>query len=428
VELNVEKLGTSVAKVQLRVPADEFRLEIQRGLRQARSSVRLKGFRPGKTPMELVEKQFGAKIRAEIKQRYVQQAYQQAVQDEELRPLAHPRVDLEDFVEDDAEGLAIDFEVSLRPEFELTGYKGMSIESELEPVLDEEVQHAIGELRRQQSHPEPAGAEGAGEDGLIVADLEFQHEGDSLVRREGLRLSALTPPPGADPAEFRQALAGAKDGDELELEVTLPLDVEKEEARGAAGTCRITVREAFRMVPPADERIFALLDVDSEEALAARVREKLSQAKEERETLRVEATLLERLIREAPIDLEGPVLEGHMQARLDQLAHRLAEQGVGEEQIQRELEEQRQTARSESEKSLKALLIIEKIGETEDLLVTEEDIKGQLSEIAERNQASVEEVRDYYIQNDMTQQMTVELLELKVRRFLRENARIETPS
>jgi len=138
--------------------------------------------------------------------------------------------------------------------------------------------------------------------------------------------------------------------------------------------------------------------------------------------------LLDRLIRKAEFDLPNPLIEDQTEARLAQLHDRLAEQGVPHEKIHEELKEQEATARDEAERSLRALMIIETIGEKEELLVSKEDLDAELSSIAERNQADVAEVRKYYEENNLYKDMAIEILERKVKSFLRESADIREPT
>jgi len=72
--------------------------------------------------------------------------------------------------------------------------------------------------------------------------------------------------------------------------------------------------------------------------------------------------------------------------------------------------------------------VVEAIGEKEELLVTNPDIETELAAIAGRNQTTIEEVKEYYEQNNLGQQLAIEILEKKVRRFLRESADIQDPA
>ena len=424
-ELNVEKVGQAVAKVSFSVPAEEFAQEVKRGLRQAGRSVQLKGFRPGKVPTHVIEKRHGEEIRQEVRQGFLRQAYQRAVEEEELEPMAHPRIDRDDLTLDESGALHAEFEIALRPSFELPDYTTFRVESQLQPVTEEDVTRAIDELKRGQSRPEPVGENGLEEDGMMVADVAFLHEDEVVFDRESLRLSALTPPPGVEPEAFKDALLGVQVDSVVEIDVTLPVFLDKEEARGKEGKCRITVKQAFDMIPPTDEEVRTLVGVESEEELLGKVKEQLEEDAQKRETSRIESELLDRVLTETPFELPDAILEQQTHARLAQLHERMQAQGVPDEQIHEQTEEQRETAREEAEKGMRALLVVEALGKQEGLLVTDEELQAELVSIAERNNAEVDEVRKYYAENNLGQQMAIEILERKVRTFLRENATTE---
>jgi trigger factor len=428
VDITVDQSDTSTAKISCKITASEFRSELTNGLRQAGGGMNMKGFRPGKIPLKVLEKKFGAEMHQEVLHTFLRKAYDQAVEDESLQPMASPRM-VSDAPEADENGdYELSFSVPLKPSFELPDYKGLKIDSELEPVLPEQVQGVVEDIRRQESIPEPAGEEGIDENGVVLCDLNFLYEDEVVLEREGMRLSAHTPPPGLDPEAYTKALVGAKDDSVIELEIVLPADLENEAAQGQPGTCRLTIKQAFSMVPPPDEDIFAKLEVEDTAGLDAKIRERMVESAQERENSRQETALLDRVITETSMDLPETILEEQTEQRLEQMKRQLTEQGADEEQVAAQADEQQATARQEAERGLRALLVVESLGDKEELLVTAEDIQTELGAIAERNGVSVEEVRKYYSENNLAQQMTVEILERKVRKFLRESAEVSIPA
>ncbi len=427
-EVTVNKDAANVAKVSFSVPKDEFQKEYKAGLQQLRKRVQLKGFRPGKAPMPMIEKHHGEEITQEVQQHFLRRAYAQAIENEELKPISHPRVAVDDAKLEEDGSFGLEFEISLRPEVELPVYTGLEIETELEPVMDANVDAAIDEIKRQQSTPDPVGEGGLEENGMAMATVSFLHGEEAVFEREGLRVSPLTPPPGVEADAFKEALVGKADEDVIEIEMTLPDSIEKEDARGEKGTCRIELKQAFNMLPPSDEDLFKMLDVEDEAGLKAAVRERLAEAAQDRENQRMETVLLDRLIDSTNIELPDPLLEEQTKGRLQALGQQMQQQGVPPEDIEGQLEEAKDTAREEAAKGLRALLLVEAIGEKEELLVTQDDMEAELAAIAQRNQTEIEEVKKYYSENNLGQQMAIELLERKVRGFLREKAEVKTPS
>ncbi|MFT4542297.1 MAG: trigger factor [Planctomycetota bacterium] len=427
-DVTVEKTSKTLAKVSFNVEAQEFRKEYENGLRQVGGNTRLKGFRPGKVPLKVLEKTHGVDVRKQVREFFLQRAYQQAVEEEKLRPISHPRIDLEKLNEEEIGGFTLDFEIPLRPEIELPEYLGMKIDSELEPVVDGEIESALDELRRQQSTPEPAGEEGIDENGVVMCTVTFLHGENVQLERENLRLSPATPPPGVEPEAFKDALTGSKEGDVVELSMQLPETLDDEEARGQEGICRMTVAEAYKMVPPSEEDIMKLVEVESADELHAKVRERLQESKGVREQNRIEGALLDKLVETTDIELPDTLLDEQTEARLKQLHDQMAEQKMDHDEIHKAMDEQRETARTDAARGLKALLLVETLAEKEELLVTREEMDAEFVSIAERNQSTVEEVREYYGRNNLGQQMAIEILERKVRTFLREKAEIIEPS
>lgn len=427
-QVSVDTSEASLAKVSFTIPSDEFEKEYRGALNMAGRNVNMKGFRPGKVPIKVVEKRFGGEVLKDVMERFVREAYQKAVEDEELKPLSHPRIDPEEMARADDGSFGLHFEVSLKPTVVLPEYKGQVIESELEPVMLEQIEATLEQLRRERATPEPVGEDGLQENGMAVCDVAFLYQDEAVLEREGLRLGLHTPPPGVEDEAFEQALTGAQVDQVCECPVTLPQSIENEAARGAEGICRVSVREAFDMVPPTDEDLFALLEVEDMDNVHSQIKARLEEAATKREHDRVEGALLDRLIQKTDLTLPEPMLEEQTQHRLHALANEMMRQEVPQEAIQQQLEEQKSTAREEAEKGMRALLIVEAVGEKEELLVTNEELEAELENIAARNETSVEEVREYYVKQGLNQQMAIELLERKVRAFLYENAEIKEPS
>ncbi len=430
-KLEVDTSQATVAKISLTVPADEFETQVRQGLRNVGGNVRMKGFRPGKVPAKVLEKQFGEGVRKDVKEHFVQQAYGQAVQENELKPIAHPRLAPEALELAEDGSFAVEFEVPLKPRFDLPTYKGLSITSELEPVMDEQIDSTIDELRKGQATPEEAGDEGLDEEGFVVADIAFEHEDKAVFEREGMRLNTVSVPPGVDAEAFAEGMKGLKSNEERTFPMELPEFLEEEELRGKEGVCRVKAGEVMKLVPPGDEDLISVVggdEVTDMDGLRAFVKERLEENAREREDQRVETALLDQILEATEVELPSVMVEQQAEARIAQLAEQMAQGGASEEDIEKAKETEKEAATADAAKGLKALLVVETLGETEELLVSNEDIDSELAAIAARNQSTVDEVRNYYGENNLGQQLAIEILEKKVRRFLRENADIQDPS
>ena len=426
-QVTVEKLGPCEARVSFTVPSAEFQGAMKRALGEAGRNVRMKGFRPGHVPPQVIERQFGPDIRRGTIEDFVRKAFQQAVEENQLKVVGRPQVDMEKVQPLEGADWSSEFEVSLRPDIDVGDTKGLEIESELEPVLDQEVESAIQSIKAQQSHPEPAGDAGLPADGLALVKVEWLSGRETVFSRDGLRLSPETPTPGADPEQFKKALTGAKDGDVREVPMTFPPDFDREELRGKFGVSRLTVSQAYRMVPPTDEDIRKIFTATDDADLKIKVRGKIEEAKIEREQGRIESALLERLLETQKFEVPKGLLDQQTDARMAEMAREMEQGGAPKDKIQTDVEAQRDAIRENATRGLRALFLVQTIAEKENLLVTREDLKAEMEAIAARNGVAVEEVGEYYKKNQLFDQMAIEILERKVRRHLRENAKITEP-
>lgn len=423
-QVTVERTGPCVARVSFTVPATDYDGEVARLLKQASSQARMKGFRPGHVPTSLVEKQHWKEIRHEARQRFLNEAYQKAVETEKLRPLSHPRVDLGEPSALTGLPFSFTFELSLRPEFKLGEYKGLELETKPEEVTDEKVEQAIENIRQQQARPEPAGEAGLPENGMALCKVELFFEGQSVFVRDGLRLGPDTAMPGMDQAAYKQKMIGAKDKDSFEVDLTFPEDFEVENARGKTGRCAVTIDQAFTVVLPERAEVMKSVGKDDEASFLAFVRERLAEALKEQEDRRVETAIMDRLIDAHSFDLPEAMVNEQLRARQEQQRKELSEGGASPETVAEQISGQEAAARETAVRASRGYFLIEAIAQKESIQVTEEELLTELRTIAQRNRASLEDVTEYYKKNNLLGQLAMELVERRVRRMLRENAKL----
>ena len=428
-EVQVETTAPCVATVRFTVRQEEIKKMRGRGLQNLGRNARYKGFRPGKAPVHLLERDYGTRVDAELVQLFMNQAYDTAVRREGLRPAATPRIDEEGVDFNPSADFRHEFQVWLRPEVELGEYKGLAIEGASTLVSEEEVETAIAEFKRRESRPEEAGEEGLAVDGVASCRIEFlvPEEEEPVLHRDGIRLNPTTPLNGVDKDAFAKELTGAKQGEQRELAFAFPDDFPLESARGRTGIVRLTLTEVYRIIPPTDEEFLRLIGVENEEEMRTTLHQRMTEAKEEQERTRVEMALIDRLIEENAMELPEEMVAMQAEAKVTELRASLGELEVGEAELEERLAVEREQAMEQTARAMRAVYIMEEIARREEVDVTKEDVMGELQQIAERNGTSIDEVRKYYQEQGLFQQLGLELLERKVRSFLRESADIQSP-
>jgi trigger factor len=422
VDVQVSKLGPCEAEVRLTVPSQEFEARYRRGLETASRQVRVKGFRPGKVPGAMVEKMVGEAVRRDTLEQFLREAYTQALEEQQLKPAVHPNINVDTLPK--GTDFSHAFKLPLKPEFTLGTIRGIEIQAQSVAIAEGELEKTIEDVRLQQAYPEPAGDSGLPADGMGVAKLTLTAGETVLTEREGVRVQPGSAPKGIDAAAWKDALTGKQSGAVLELPIVFPEDFPRAEVRGQTGQAKIELTQAYALKKPSDEDLFKLFGVEDRPGLESKVKEHLENSKAEQERQRQESQLMEKLIELHPMPLPESLLESQIQARQAQARQQLEQSGVSAEEAEQQVLADAAPTRAAAEKSLRALFLVERVGEQERLQVAQQDMVTELRQIALRNRAKFDEVRDYYQKNNLMQQLSVELLERKVRAFLREHATI----
>src|SRR5690606_33595254 len=129
------------------VPADVVREERERAVKRLAGKLRLPGFRKGKVPASVVERQYGSTVQQETLDRVIGEAYRTALEERELQPIGEAEVENVEWKPDQDLTFRISFDI--RPEIQIERLSGFRVERPRIPVVDDEVDRVITRLRDQ---------------------------------------------------------------------------------------------------------------------------------------------------------------------------------------------------------------------------------------------------------------------------------------
>lgn len=425
-EVQVAETGPCSRTLTIQVPVTAVREHVDRMYDSANQQVRMKGFRPGKVPRKMLEKHFGGDILREAKEQLVQRFFNEACRSKELAPVG--RIVIDDFEKLQVQlDRALEFTVKLdiRPQVTLGETKGLEIGAYTTEVTDTEIDSALGEIANQKRSIAKVD-EPAKKGDFVKVDLRFLDEqGAQVHERKGVQLNTNIPVAGTEPAAFEQALVGATAGKPCELPVTFPANFEKEACRGKPGKVVFDVLEVLRVTaPPIDDALAKGLDFADLAALRADLRTRIGQEKERVGKMQQEDQCLQHLLTTTGFDLPSSLVDEQQEASLRSFAQRLEQQGMPKEDIPAKIESSKDEARQDAERRVRLFFLIEAVARQQKLFVTEGDVDAELRAIAQANEATPEQVKEYLEKNNQFGELRLALLERKVRDFLRGNARV----
>lgn len=311
-------------KVKLTVQVEEAELEpaIDAAWREIAKEVRIPGFRPGKAPRALMEKQIGAGYaRSEALNKAIPEFYGEAVVEHDVDVIAQPELDITDGQESgDVTFTAV---VGVRPTIIVAGYNGLRVEVPSPEVPDEEIEAQIDRLRGQYGEL-TAVDRAAAEGDYVTIDISGTQDGEEV---DGLTADDYLYSVGSGmiASEFDEHLVGASAGDVLEFSAEHP-DPDEDDV-----DFRLVVKEVKERVLPelTDEWVAEATEFETVEELTEDVRTRLAEGRENQTRGAVRARVVTELAKLVDEEIPESLVSAEMSGQLQNVIMRLQQQGIG---------------------------------------------------------------------------------------------------
>lgn len=406
---DVENLSPTRVKLTVDMPFEELSPQLDAAYKRIAAQVTVPGFRKGKVPNRVIDQRFGRPlVLEEAVNEAVPAAFDQAVAENDLKPLGSPDFDVQEI--SDGENLTFTVEVDVRPEFELPDLESITVEVDGAEPSDEEVAEQVDALRARFATL--TDVERAAQDGdVLLVDLAGSCEGDEV---EDLNASALSfevggkeePLPG-----FDEAVRGAVADDVRTF--SFPAEAGEYEGKDIDVTVTVTtVRE--RELPTADDD-FALMasEFDTMDELTDDVRSRAVQSKRVDQGVQARTKLHEQLV-----DLvDFPLPESLISGEIDEHFH----DGHGDEDHRAEFE-------SEARGRIKSAILLDRIAEENELSVAQEELSAWLMQQAPRYGMTPDQFANELVKAGQVQMAVTEVRRAKALAFVMEKATIVDPS
>jgi trigger factor len=391
VRSSVEALEGNKVKLSVEVDEMEFDEAIGEAFRRIAKEVRIPGFRPGKAPRRILESRLGPEVgRQEALREALPEYYARAVGEHEVDVIAAPEIDIT--AGQDSGPVVFDAVVEVRPKIQVAGYGSLRVEIPSPDVTDDELEAQVDRLRRQfgelQDVERPA-AEGD----HVTIDVAGSVAGEPL---EGLSVDdyLYEVGSGAVVPELDEHLVGANVGDTVVFDAAHP---DPEQADPI--TFSVVVKGVKEQVLPeaTDDWAGEASEFDTLEELRADLRERVSNVKRVQAQLALREGVIDALVQLVEDEAPAALVDGEVQRRLEDLAHRLQHQGATIEQYlqatgtlpQDMLDQLREQATS----AVKADLAVRAVIEAEGIAADDDEVDAEIERLASRMSEPADEIR-----------------------------------
>jgi len=394
VKVTNEKTESRQAFLKIEMEPADIEASTESTYRRLVKKVDVPGFRRGKAPRPIFERYYDKhELFHEMLDDLVPKAYQKAVEEQKLEPIAQPQIEV---VEEDP--VILKAVVSLKPVVTLGDYRTIDLTPQSIEVTEEMVEKVTERLRHQHATWEPVDREVAVND-LTTIDIESTIQNEPYVNRKGVQYQVLndsiSPAPG-----FAEQLVGMKKGEEKEFTLQFPTDYARKEVAGKEATFKVKVTEIQQEKLPEVTDGFAA-EVNAEyqtvEILRQKILEDLKKRAEEQSKQEFENKVIETATAMSQLEYPPVMVEAEIDRLLEREFRFLQQTGQEIEQylksINKTLEQMRQDLKPAAEKRIAQSLVLGKISEEEKITVAPNEIDAEIEEMVKNSSGDKEALR-----------------------------------
>lgn len=393
-QLTIEDISPVEKRVDFEVPWPEVATKLDRAYDKLRREVRLKGFRPGKVPRQVVEKLYKARVEDEVARDVVEMAIVQAVQEKQIAPIAPPSVDkLEMKI---GEPLKFSARVEIRSQVTPKDYSGVKVSRRPAKVTDEQVEKALENYQRRFTEFKPVeDRKVTAPDDVLTADVHGK-VAEHKIKTRTITVDLSDENAGGVPGLAERLRGVPVDAQGMEIKYQVPSDSPVKTLAGKEISLRVSIKEVrSRKVPALDDE----LAKDSGEAdtladLRTKVREKLVEAENQRIKREMSTALIKEIVKANPFDVAPSLVDRYAEDIVVRTRSQLMMMGIDVEAGGGFNEtEMLKEVRPEAEAEAKASILVHAIGEREGIEATEGDVQKRIAEIATARGESSKKLR-----------------------------------
>lgn len=405
---NVE---TNKYELEIEISAEDFEAAIEKAYLKARKNIAMPGFRKGKAPRKLIEKEYGEQVFFEdaVNLLYAP-VVNGAVEESGLELVTRPEVEVTEISKEN--GVKLKATCITKPEVEVKDYKGIEVEKVVNPVTDEDINKQLDALREKNVTVETVDDRAAENGDDVVIDFEgFKDD----VAFEGGKAEDFTLSLGSGQfiPGFEDQIVGHNAGEDFDINVTFPDEYQVKELAGAPAVFKIKLKSMSKKVMPEldDDMVKDSTEFDTVDEYKADVKKKLEEANEKHADSEVEAKIFDKVIENMTAEIPQVMFDNRVNEMISELEQRLAPQGISLDLYMQYTGQTIDTVKKayaeQAEKQVKLRLALEKIAKLENIEVTEDELKAEFDKLAEAYKLDVDQIKQFIHDDDLKKDIAV---------------------
>ncbi len=412
----VEKPDPLHCAISIELPWALISEELDREYNDLAKKVTIKGFRKGKIPRSVMRRRFGPKVMPEVLARLIQEAYEAALIQNRIRPVAAPELERGEIK--DGEPYTFVARVEVQPEIELCKLDGFDVSIDRPEATDEMLEQEIERLRDSRAVLVPIGGRDQARPGdTAIVDYKASRDGTVLQGGEKadheVELGAGNTVPG-----FAEAIVDMSVGQRKEFDLTFPEEGFPQEVAGKDVHFEIALKALkIKEIPELDDEFAEDLGEEGVETAAdvrtmvgRRLREGL-QAKAERDA---RTKLVEHLLEANPFPVPPALVERQKVAMLQEVQAMLQFRGLNPDQISANAGKMLEDIAPRAEREVASALLLIAVADQEKIEITDEEVQEHIQKVAAKSGENPARLRALFNDPKRLQELKINLRRDKV--------------
>lgn len=419
----VENIETNKVKLTIEVTAEKFEEGMKAAYKKNVKKINMPGFRRGKAPRMLIEKTYGPDIFYEDAiNEVLPDSYEAAIDETKIEPVSRPEIDVDQV--EKGKPFIYTATVIVKPEVEIDGYKGISVNKVEYTVSDKDVDAKMKEMQDQNSRLVSVEDKPVKNGDTAIIDFEGFSDGEAFEGGKGENFNLVIGSGQFIPG-FEDQLIGKKAGEETEVNVTFPEEYHAKDLAGKPAVFKVKINEVKEKVLPELDDEFAkdVSEFETLDELKADTKKKLEEEAEQKTKAEKENNVLEAVSGLLKAEIPDVMYENQIDSMIKDFSMRIQAQGLDLKTylsyIGMDEETMRKSFREDAEKRLKTNLAVEKIMKLEKIEATDEDVEKEIEKMAENYKMEADKIKGMLNMDDLKEDLAMR----KTIDFLIENAK-----
>jgi trigger factor len=422
--IDIQDAGPCKKHVRVSVPRTDIDHLFNDVVKDLVANAIVPGFRTGHVPRDLIVKRFKKEVEEQVRQKVLTQSLQQLGEDHHLDAINEPDLDVESLLLPETGDFSYEFDVEVRPEFDLPNYAGLKVKRPVRKVTDDDVQKSLERYLAQFGQLVPH--DGPAEPGdFVLANLRFQSGGKELSHAADvrIRIRPVLRFTDAEVPKFDKLMTGVQPGETRVAKTKISVEASQQELRSEPVEISLEVTDVQRLrLPELSSEFLSQLSADSEEELRKTVREMLERQVTYDQRQATRRQVLEQITASADWDLPESLVRRQVDNALHRELLEMQQAGFTDDEIRARQNELMHKQISTTRQALKEHFVLDKLATQEKLEVTPQDKEIEIAYMAMQRGESPRKMRARLEKTGLIENLEAQILERKAVDLILEKA------